>query len=84
MSTHLVETSEEDSFTAVSRHLSELLNKGQVVLCTAWDDRLAARMQRRPDMFPAGTAYASAKCMIMSCTAVCSPRPPPCSGLLGV
>ena len=30
MSTHLVETSEEDSFTAVSRHLSELLNKGQV------------------------------------------------------
>ena len=29
MSTHLVETSEEDSFTAVSRHISELLNKGQ-------------------------------------------------------
>ncbi len=30
MATHLVETSEEDSFTAVSRHLSELMNKGQV------------------------------------------------------
>ena len=34
MSTHLVETSEEDSFTAVSRHLSELLNKGQVSYCS--------------------------------------------------
>lgn len=31
MSSHLVETSEEDSFTAVSRHIGELLNDGQVI-----------------------------------------------------
>ena len=31
MSSHLVETSEEDSFTAVSRHIGDLLNEGQVM-----------------------------------------------------
>lgn len=31
MSSHLVETSEEDSFTAVSRHIGDLLNEGQVI-----------------------------------------------------
>lgn len=30
MSAHLVETSEEDSYLAVTRHVADLLNEGQV------------------------------------------------------
>ena len=30
MSVHLVETSEEDSYLAVTRHVADLLNEGQV------------------------------------------------------
>lgn len=30
MAVHLIETSEEDSYLAVARHISDLLNEGQV------------------------------------------------------
>ena len=30
MAVHLIETSEEDSYLAVARHVSDLLNEGQV------------------------------------------------------
>ena len=30
MAVHLIETSEEDSYLAVARHISDLLNEGEV------------------------------------------------------
>lgn len=45
MSSHLVETSEEDSFTAVTRHIGDLLNEGQVI--RALQPIIALRMSKK-------------------------------------
>lgn len=41
MSVHLVETSEEDSYLAVTRHVADLLNEGEVSRRLVQPDRQA-------------------------------------------
>lgn len=61
MSVHLVETSEEDSYLAVTRHVADLLNEGQVSRRFHSDEVLCFIEHRHACGGPCGCKHWNAK-----------------------